>query len=69
MSRRTEHWAAESDEMAVIRSHGTILPGQDKIYPKLRSALYPYANFLFGRYDGPANSPKEHLENFQENGR
>ena len=69
MSRRTEHWAAGSDEMTVIRSHGTILPGQDKVYPRLRAALYPYANFLFGRYDGPANSPKENLENFQENGR
>lgn len=69
MSRRIEHWSAESDEMTVIRSHGTILPGQDKVYPRLRDAMYPYANFLFGRYDGFTNSPKEGLENFQENGR
>ena len=60
---------AGSDEMEIVRHYGNLLPGQDKIYPKLREAEYPYANYQFGRYDGPKNSPKEALNNFQEDGR
>jgi hypothetical protein len=72
VSKRTEHLfikPAESDERDITRNRGTILPGQDKIYPRLRTALYPLANYVFGRYDGPTNSPNETIDNFQEDGR
>ena len=72
VSKRTEHLfirPAGSDERDVTRNRGTILPGQDKIYPRLRKAMFPYANYVFGRYDGFTNSPNESISNFRESGR
>jgi hypothetical protein len=72
VSGRTEHMfirPAGSDERDVTRNRGTTLPGQDKVYPRLRTALYPFANYVFGRYDGFTNSPNETIDNYQEEGR